>query len=226
MDPTHPSVPAVDKLDAAARGGPAGQADPASSRGRRAGERPALAATVLEGVRRRDPDALGAFFDAYFDHVYGLAYRLVGERAEAEDIAQEVFLKVHRAANRIDPSRDPVPWLVTITYNACRDTWRSPAHRLARRSSSIDDADGPGGSLLPDRDDPERRMIARERDRRVQDAVMRLPEALRAVVILHDYEGLAHDRIAKIAGASHAAIRKRYSRALSALGRVLREEIE
>lgn len=227
MDPTHPSAPSVKRIGMKpARGGPAHRADVPATPNQRAGLGPTLPASVLERMRRRDPDALAAFFDAYFDRVYSLAFRLVGEHAAAEDLTQEVFIKLYRAADRIDPTRDPVPWIVTITYNACRDAWRSPAHRMARRSTSLEDPDGPGDALRPDRDDPERRLIARQRERLVQHAVMRLPQAMRAVVILHDYDGLTHDEIAEITGVSHAAIRKRYSRALAALGGLLRGRIE
>src|SRR5262245_39343034 len=92
----------------------------------------------LEGVRRRDPEALAALFERHFDRVYGFVYRLLGDRAAAEDMTQEVFLKVHRAAHQLDPARDPGPWLATIATNACRDHWRSSAHRMARHSGSID----------------------------------------------------------------------------------------
>src|SRR5262245_15515908 len=68
---------------------------------------PSLTRAQLEAVRARDKDALGALFEAYFDRVYGLVRRLLGNVTLAEDVTQEVFLKVHRAAHRIDPDRDP-----------------------------------------------------------------------------------------------------------------------
>src|SRR5262249_28767345 len=70
---------------------------------------------LLERVRARDPEALGQFYDRYLDLVFGLASRLLGDRTLAEDATSEVFLKVHRAADRLDPTRDPAPWLATIT---------------------------------------------------------------------------------------------------------------
>src|SRR5205814_249964 len=85
---------------------------------------PRLTAADLERARDRDPEALAAFFEAYFDRIYALVYRLLGNRAAAEDVTQEVFLKVHRAVDRLDPQRDPGAWLSTIAYNACRDLWR------------------------------------------------------------------------------------------------------
>jgi len=170
-------------------------------------------------VRARDKDALGALFEAYFDRVYGLVRRLLGNVTLAEDVTQEVFLKVHRAAHRIDPDRDPGPWLMTIAYNACRDVWRSSAYRLAARATAIDSPEGM--TLTRGTNDPEHDTLASERERLVQDAIAALPEPLRATVLLHDYEGLGHEEIAAILGVQHTAARKRYSRALQALAKSL-----
>lgn len=183
---------------------------------------PRLDTQVLEGVRRRDPAALAAFFDRYVDQVYGLAYRLLGERAAAEDMTQDVFLKVHRAAHQLDPTRDSTPWVVAITYNACRDLWRSRAHRAGRRTASLDDEELALESRLPAHgDEPEKDLLRGERERLVQEAIVKLPEPLRTAIVLHDYQGLSHQEIADLIGVNHAAARKRYSRALAALGRLL-----
>jgi len=186
---------------------------------------PPLPREVLERVRQRDPEALGAFYDRYVDRVFALALRLLGNRAAAEDITAEVFLKVHRAAPQLDASRDPAPWLATIATNACRDLWRSGADRMQRRSDSLEDTAGLADRLGAGDDGPERDALARERERLVQQAITELPEPLRVAVVLHDYEGLDHLEVAKLTGIEHAAARKRYSRALEALGRKLKEKL-
>jgi len=180
----------------------------------------------LEGVRRRDPTALAALFDRYFDRLYAVVYRILMNRAEAEDAIQEVFLKVHRGGARLDPSRDPLPWLVTIAANVSRDRWRSGASRLDRASTSFDAnpalreivsaPDGSGPS-------PERDLIAREREERVREALGKLKPESREVIVLREYEGLGYDRIAVILGVNEAAARKRFSRALDELGRHVHE---
>jgi RNA polymerase sigma-70 factor (ECF subfamily) len=176
----------------------------------------------LERVRARDPQALAMFFERHFDRVYGLVYRLLGDRTLAEDMVQEVFLKVHRAAHRIDPARDPVPWLMTIAHNACRDLWRSNAWKLTRRAASLDGDSPLAETLSRGTNDPERDALSSERERLVQEALLRLPEPLRVAIVMHDYQGLGHDEIAAITGVNHAAVRKRYSRALTALGQLLK----
>ncbi len=176
---------------------------------------------VLEGARRREPAALNEFFECYVDPVHALAHRLLGRREAAEDVTQDVFLKVHRAIDQLDPARDPWPWLATIVHNACRDVWRSGAYRLSRRSEALD-GDAALGERLPSRAaSPEGELLAAERERLVREAIAELPEPLREAVLLYDYRGLSHLDVAELLGIGHAAARKRYSRALDALAKLL-----
>lgn len=186
---------------------------------------PPLAADVLERVRARESAALTMFYEHYFDHVYSLAARLMGERAPAEDVTQDVFLKVWRAAPGLDPARDPAPWLTAITCNACRDVWRSGAYRASRSGRPPADDPELGVVLSSGRNDPEEDALSSERERLVQRALTRLPEALRIPIVLHDFQGLGHAEVAKLLGIDHAAARKRYSRALTALASELRPVI-
>jgi RNA polymerase sigma factor (sigma-70 family) len=172
---------------------------------------------LLSGVRRRDADALARFFDVAFPYVYSLAYRLTGHREASEDIAQEVFLKVYRAADRLDVNRHAKPWITTITYNACRDV----ARRAARRPETSTDADPPV-EVLQSNETPEDVFAKRERVRLVEAALRELDDLSRTVVILHDFCGSAHGEIAAIIGASEANVRKRYSRALSRMAKTIK----
>src|SRR2546422_7177815 len=139
-------------------------------------QEPASSVLDLEGGRRRDPDALAAFFDRHFDRVYALVYRLLGNRHSAQDAAQDVFLKIHRAAHTLDPSRDPEPWITTIAYNVCRDLWRSGAYRLSRQAASIDDPENGDSPLTSRTEDPEEALLASERRSHVQRAIAALNE--------------------------------------------------
>lgn len=183
---------------------------------------PCLTRAQLEGVRAGDRDALAAFFECYFDRVFGLVVRLLGDRTAAEDVTQDVFYKVHRAAHQLDPERDPAKWLTTIAYNTCRDVWRSGAYRFGRRSASVEGDPAVAGQLTLGTNDPERDALSGERQRLVQEAIAMLPEPLRVAVVMYEYEGLSHQEVAEIMGINHAAARKRYSRALAALGEILR----
>jgi RNA polymerase sigma-70 factor (ECF subfamily) len=179
---------------------------------------------VLERVRAREPEALGIFYDRYMDLVFGLASRLLGNRTLAEDATSEVFLKVHRAADRLDAARDPAPWLVTITTNVCRDLWRSAAYRVSRRAADVHDP-LTAASLASGRDGPEQDAVRSERERLVQQALLELSAPLRESIVLHDYQGMDHREVADTLHIAHDAARKRYSRALAALARLLENRI-
>jgi RNA polymerase sigma factor (sigma-70 family) len=184
-------------------------------------ERAAPTRETLERVRRRERAALSELFEYSFDRIYGLAVRLLGDRSMAEDAVQEVFLKVHRAAHQLDPARDPLRWMTAITYNVCRDHWRSFAGKMEKASVSINGNPALRESLSHEAPSPEDEALRSERERSVQQALMELPEPLRTVVILRDFEGWSHDEIAGMIGASGPAVRKRYSRALSRLAELL-----
>ena len=188
---------------------------------------PSAAAGVdLAAVRARDPEALRAFFDGYFPVVFGVAARFLGEDGWAEDVTQEVFLKLYRAADQLDVGRDPRSWVLTITYNACRDAWRSRGYRLSRRTASLDAEPAVAAAVRAPDADPAERAERSERERLVQAALLELDADLRTPVLLHDFGGLGHAEIGEILGVTHAAARKRYSRALAALAEILRGRME
>jgi RNA polymerase sigma-70 factor (ECF subfamily) len=173
--------------------------------------------SVLEGVRRREPEALGRFFDTAFPYVYSLAVRLTGNRHAAEDATQEVFLKVYQAADRLDPGRHPRPWITTITYNTCREAARRGASRAAE---SLDD--GAGREPVASDRTPEQTSLSREQQRLLERALGELDGESRAIVLLRAYGDLSHERIAEIMNTSHSAVRKRFSRAIRRLSQLLR----
>jgi RNA polymerase sigma-70 factor (ECF subfamily) len=165
------------------------------------------------------------FFNLFFDRIYGLAYRLLGTRIQAEDATQEVCYRIQRGAHRLDLTRDPTPWVLTTTVNVCRSLRRSSAYRMDRASQSIEGSSGAEWASDPSHA-PDEELLVKERERLVFQAVQELDEAMREIVVLHDYQGFDHKEIASALGLSHEAVRKRYSRALSSLAQRLRSVIK
>jgi len=83
---------------------------------------------LVRGCLAGDGDALGAFVRRYQSAVFGLCFRMLSHREDAEDVAQEVFLRAVRNLRQWDPGRPLVPWLLTIAANRCR-TWLSNRRR-------------------------------------------------------------------------------------------------
>ena len=189
-----------------------------------AGHWPAFDREDLKRAQSGDAEALGRFFDHHFDRIFSVVYRFVGSVETAQDITQEVFLKVRRHIGRLDIENDPAPWLYTVAVNACRDHRRSAWWRISRQSVPLDhDLAAPAlSSRMPS---PEEALVTAEEEGRVQAAILQLPPELGMSVVLHDFEGLSHDLIARITGTSHAAARKRHSRALRALAALLGEGV-
>ena len=140
--------------------------------------------------------------------------RWLGDRSSAEDLTQDVFLRVHQALPRYREGHDPWPWLVSIARNLLVDALRS-AQRMERPTSDLEFEANQG--------EPSELVLRREKEDRVRRALARLPEDQRQTVLLRNFAGLSHAEIARQLGLSDLAVRKRYSRALATLARQLRE---
>jgi RNA polymerase sigma-70 factor (ECF subfamily) len=155
--------------------------DPPLSAGRTIDE---ADARLLERLRRNERDALAALYDAYGRIAYGLAYRVLGEAGDAEDIVQEAFLSLWRQSKRLDAGRGSVrSLLLTIVHRRAIDVLRK---RSGRPERTLDDAQ-PVASGLPD---PLEFASQAEERERVQRALGELPPEQRNAVELTYFRGL------------------------------------
>lgn len=163
----------------------------------------AAAETAL--VRRARDGEAAAFEGLLARHeqrVRRLARRLLGHREDAEDAAQEVFLRLHRHLDRIDPERPLAPWLHRVTVNVCRDAGR---HRARRDALPLDDAEP---SALEARGlGPMRRAELAEQRRMVEAGLAALTEKERTAVVLRDLEGYSAVEVAAMLGVSAVTVR-------------------
>ena len=171
---------------------------------------------LRERLRQRDRAALETFYQAYFDRVYGYVRRMLGDDSEAEDVTQEVFLKIQRSIDSYDPERPLSPWVFTIATNQVRDHWRARRAPDPLDGASLDDEDA--------RPDPPARdagplpaLEQAELARTLSAAIDELPESLRTTLVLRTQEGLSFEEIARLISRNETAVRKRYSRALEEL---------
>ena len=174
---------------------------------------------VLEWVRAAidgDQDAFAELVYTYQDSVYNLCYRMLYERTEAEDAAQEAFLRAYLNLQRYDPSRSFKTWLLTIASNHCID-------RLRRRRLqwlSIDDP-LPNLSLSSDEPEPEDATILSEQSKALQDLLNEVNPEYRAAVVLRYWYDYSYTEIADILDTTESAIKSRLFRARQILGEKL-----
>ena len=150
----------------------------------------ALAARCREGD-------LGAFEELYRTHagrLYSLAFRMLGNPADAEDQLQEIFLSAHRKLDSFRGDAALGTWLYRLATNHCLDYLRSRAAKSGQVTDSMDDE-----PMLPDAGS---RAIAESTVAKMdlERAVAQLPEGCRAAFLLHDVEGLEHREVAEALG--------------------------
>ncbi len=166
-----------------------------------------------------DLDAFGELVQMYERPVYNLAYRMLGEPNEAEDAAQEAFLKAYSNLERYDAGRSFKTWLLSITSNHCIDRLRK--RRLTYLS--LEEPLPPHPALTSDELGPEASAIARERSQKVQMMLDDLSPEYRMVVVLRYWYDLSYTEIADMLETSESAVKSRLFRARQTLARVLED---
>ncbi len=180
-------------------------------------------------LRVRDGDEL-AFAELVRRHAQALfdfVLRYLGDRQHAEDVAQDCFLKVYRAAPRYEPTARFRTWLFTIATRRCLNHRRWASKRRHVSVERAGDEAGSGSFELPaSGEDPTRRIEDSELRRRVRGAVRDLPRRQRIALVLHRYEGLGLAEIGEVMGLSTAAVKSLLNRARASLRRRLAGDLE
>jgi RNA polymerase sigma-70 factor (ECF subfamily) len=150
---------------------------------------------------------LGAFEDLYRQHstrLYNLAFRMVGNAADAEDLLQDIFLTVYRKLESFRGASALSTWLYRLGMNVCLDRLRSKAARQDQATDTLDERLGnaPGTATLTgiSRIDLER-------------AIQSLPEGSRAAFLLHDVEGFDHTEVGQILGVAEGTSKSQVHKA-------------
>jgi RNA polymerase sigma-70 factor (ECF subfamily) len=132
------------------------------------------------------------------------ALRLAGNLPDAQDVSQEVFLKLYRNLGKVVSEDLVASWLYRVTVNACHDL-----HRRRWPEDPVGDA----GRLASTAVDPQQALTENERSRVLELSLRMLPEKERAALVLRDLEGLSTEEVARILGSSEATVRSQVSKA-------------
>lgn len=166
-----------------------------------------------------DADAFSVLVGKYRGPVIHFLYRMVHEPALAEELAQEVFLRVYRARKSYRPRAKFTTWLFRIATNVALNALRDGRQRRARETQ-LENSDGTLATLT-ERADPganvEQKMLETERREQIRQAVEALPEKQRLAVLLHKYQELDYAEIAEILGCSESALKSLLFRAYETL---------
>ena len=174
--------------------------------------RPLDESELVERARRGDHQAYGELVRAYQAIAFRTAFLIAGGATEAEDAAQEGFVKAWRALGRFRAGAPFKPWLLRIVANEAHNRRRSAGRRahLAVRAAAAE----PSGGAAPS---PEASVVDAERRDELLAAVNDLPDDQRVVVALRYFAGLSEDEIAETLGIAQGTVKSRTSRALERL---------
>lgn len=171
---------------------------------------------LMSEVAQGDLTAFEQLVTRHQGSVWRVAFRLLGDAHEAEDIAQEAFLRILLAAPRYRPTAAFRTYLHRITTRLCRDRHRRTGPSLGQ------DLDG-RSSGAPS---PEDFLADSQMRRAVQKALASLPIKQREAVVLRYYEGLSYDEISRITGASQKAVERLLARGRAALAELLSKSLD
>ena len=180
-------------------------------------DRPLDEAELVERARRGDLDAWETLVRRYQGIAFRTAYLLAGNAADAEEAAQDGFVKAHRALGRFRRGRPLAPWLLRIVANEARNRRRSAARR-ERLTLRAADQVRPGDAVPS----PEAALLAREEQERLLAAVEALGDDHREAVVCRFLLGLSEEETAAALGIRRGTVKSRVSRALARL----REDLE
>ncbi|QQS47367.1 MAG: RNA polymerase sigma factor [Acidobacteriota bacterium] len=152
----------------------------------------------------------------HHQRVVSLAWRILGNREDALDAAQEAFLRVYRHLHKYDESREFGAWLYSIVVNVCRDQAKK---RAGKTTLALDEIAEPRSSH-----DTESAAIRAQQEALIMKALSTLPEKERLAIVLRDLEGMDTEEVARILGSSPTTVRSQISAARSKI-RAFRERM-
>ena len=166
-------------------------------------------ASLLARAQAGDVSAFERLSSAYADRLFMLLLRLLGDRSEAEDVAQEGMLRAWRGIARFQGQSSYFTWLYRIAVNEANRALEKKARRPAGVSIGEQELQLPASPAY----DPSRQAENSELRRVLRQALAELPPALRTAIVLRDVEGLSTQEAAEIAGVSQAAFKSRLHQA-------------
>jgi len=170
-------------------------------------------AELIARTRAGDPDAFGALVSRYYDACWRFAYHMLGERADAEDVVQESFLRAYLAIGRYDERDQFRGWLFRILTNQCRNALTARgrrARRFVQDEVAIDKAAAPLAAIAPGVEDA---VLSR--------ALAQLDPNQREALLLKYAEGLEYTEMAAMTGMGESALKMRVKRGVERLRAIL-----
>jgi RNA polymerase sigma-70 factor (ECF subfamily) len=183
----------------------------------------AAAATGIEGLIERclrgDEASWELIVQRHWRKVFNVAYKFVGKYEEAEDLTQDIFLKIFRSLDTFDRRANFQTWLISVSRNLCIDHYRS----IRKEREAIDrHVDASELSLSSGEAGPMAALEQRDRVAMLRRALARLPQALRTAVLMRDIQEMSYQEIARALDLPEGTVKSRINRGRTELARHVR----
>jgi len=174
---------------------------------------------LIERCLQGDQVAWEAIVRQYWRRVFNVAYKFVGRHDQAEDLTQDVFLKVFRSLATFDRRANFQTWLISVSRNLCIDHYRS-----VRKERETIDRDVRTDDLAPASPgvSPLAALERRDQAEQLREALQHLPDTLRAAVVMRDIQELSYQEIAEQLALPEGTVKSRINRGRHELARQLR----
>lgn len=188
-----------------------------------------LERSLLRRLRDRDERAFRELLELHRDRVYNITFRMLGNRAEAEDVAQEVFISVFKTIDQFREESKFSTWLYRVAVNHCKNRIKYLARRHDRDRDELDEtshqANGAIAGAPVRAAQPDRAPEGAQMERLLQEAIGNLDDDHRVVVVLRDVEDLSIEEICDITGLPDGTVKSRLHRARLALRKKLQRHV-
>jgi len=174
-------------------------------------------AELMLRVKDGDGRSFAILLEKHRLPVIHFLYRMVQNQAVAEELAQEVFLRVYRSRGSYEPTAKFTTWLFRIATHLALNSLRDGKNRRLEERLDDDSSDMPVRQVSDNRPTVEQQMLRQVRLEEIRRAVATLPEKQRAAVLMHKYEEMEYAQIAKVLNCSESAIKSLLFRAYETL---------
>lgn len=184
-------------------------------------------AILIRAFKGGDKTAFDKLVLKHKNKLFNLCYRFLGDYQEANDSAQETFIKVYESLKKFRFESTFSTWLYRIAVNTCKNKLKSSGYRRKKKMVWLDNPGWPDNSqpaieVQDETYSPEKELEKKERMRMIQEAINTLPTEQKEVVTLRDIEGLSYGEIVEITGFNIGTVKSRLARARLDLRKKLR----
>ncbi len=182
---------------------------------------------LIKSFQAGDAEVFNELVLRYKDKTFNLCYRFLEDHQEANDSAQETFIKAYRALKKFRFESSFSTWLHRIAVNTCKNRLKSLGYRFKKRIKRIDSQEPTNGDsvffdIADESQSPIIRLEKKELSLIIQKAIATLTKKKRTMIILRDIEGLTYDEITKITGLNLGTVKSKLTRARADLKKKLK----